>query len=372
MSTSLALIAHRAAAADMTAALDALAVATETGHPKALAMAQRRVNETAAALADASRRLSKTDRLAIAAAAPKPVAPFGTVHAPNIGTAETEGIDLATQRLARNRRTPGLYCARCDAALPIGSTYALVQSVALCHPCARTYRPHVRRLGYQRPWTSADALLDRDALPGHEGEAMPCRYCHRKPVRYAGGLIQLCEAHEKAWRVHDRPIHPDGTVDVDTLRARIDAAALLDRIERTDVPCRSGIALADEQTEQDDMLDTATAMQMTTHTALRRTVHELDDSTAAERNADPIDEIEDETTPDVPDWTPTYWPRRPFTVKQIAPGVDGLGRYVAGAIVLGDRWSDRLDTYAHLGIPQQCRRLAAPRIGPHLYQRADD
>lgn len=304
MTTSLALIAHRAAAADMTAALDALTVATETGHPEALAMAQRRVNETAAALADASRRLSKTDRLAIATTAPKPVAPFGTVHAPSIGAAETESIDLATQRLARNRRTPGLYCARCDVALPIGTTYALVQSVALCRPCARTYRPHVRRLGYQRPWTSADALLDR--------------------------------------------------------------------IERTDVPCRSGIALADEQTEQDDMLDTATAMQMTTHTALRRTVHELDNSTAAERNADPIDEIEDETTPDVPDWTPTYWPRRPFTVKQIAPGVDGLGRYVAGAIVLGDRWSDRLDAYAHLGIPQQCRRLAAPRIGPHLYQRADD
>lgn len=67
-------------------------------------------------------------------------------------------------------------------------------------------------------------LNPRASLPGHEGEAMPCRFCHRKPVRYAGGLIQLCEAHEKAWRVHDRPIHPDGTVDVDTLRARIDEA----------------------------------------------------------------------------------------------------------------------------------------------------
>ena len=147
--------------------------------------------------------------------------------------------------------------------------------------------------------------------------------------------------------------------------------ALAKRIDDMDVPCRSGLH-AEPQTSRDDLLDTASSLEMHRHDKLRRTINDLDFSTAAEQNADPIDEIEDETTPDVPDWTPTYWPRRPFTVKQIAPGVDGLGHYVAGAIVLGDRWSDRLDAYAHLGIPQQCRRLAAPRIGPHLYQRADD
>lgn len=127
---------------------------------------------------------------------------------------------------------------------------------------------------------------------------------------------------------------------------RWNADAYMQMLDRCTPPTRTG-PLADVQTANDDLLDGSVAAGRDTH-HLERTVHTqyffdsvklpwqmpvpeeiswdrwfiTGNITHSEINAEPIDELEDERTPDIPDWTPKWieGPRvgqRPWRVVEL-------------------------------------------------------